>query len=136
MSKELKNKIIDIIINNVQNQVEEKKKLAEEAYNEYLFERKQIDQIVEQIIEDDHMHAEKYAQSKRDNFNAMLESFKLKEKKKEREKFLEDQEVQKMINWQKEQDERLRRAEEERAMVEEKKNMLYEKKKRRIRSTT
>jgi len=73
------------------------------------------------------MHAEKNAQSKRDNFNAMLESFKLKDNKKEREKFLEEQEVQKMINWQKEQDERLRRAEEERAMVEEKKNMLYEK---------
>jgi hypothetical protein len=57
----------------------------------------------------------------------MLESFKLKELKKENDKFLEDQEVQKMIIWQKEQDERLRRAEEERAKVEEKKNMLYEK---------
>lgn len=57
----------------------------------------------------------------------MLESFKLKELKKENDKFLEDQEVQKMIIWQKEQDERLRRAEEERAAVEEKKNMLYEK---------
>lgn len=57
----------------------------------------------------------------------MLQSFKLKEDKKDREKFLEDQEVQKMIIWQKEQDERLRKAEEERAKVEEKKNMLYEK---------
>jgi len=57
----------------------------------------------------------------------MLESFKLKELKKEKEKFLEDQEVQKMIIWQKEQDERLRKAEEERAKVEEQKNMLYEK---------
>jgi hypothetical protein len=33
-------------------------------------------------------------------------------------------EVQKMITWQKEQDERLRKAEEERSKVEEKKNML------------
>jgi hypothetical protein len=37
----------------------------------------------------------------------MLESFKLKEKNRQNEKDLEDKEVQKMINWQKEQDERL-----------------------------
>jgi len=70
------------------------------------------------------MHCEQIAASKRENFGAMLESFKLKEEKKEKEKFLEDMEVQKMIIWQKEQDERLRKAEEERSKVEEKKNML------------
>lgn len=64
------------------------------------------------------------SQSKKDNFNAMLESFKLKEEKKKYEKYLEDEEVQKMIKWQKDQDERLRKAEEERAKVEEKKNAL------------
>merc|ERR1711964_884034 len=91
-----------------------------------LYEREQIDQIVQKIQEEDYNLTEKISQSKKENYNAMLESFKLKEDKKLKDKQLEDEEVMKMINWQKEQDERLRKAEEERAKVEEKKNLLYE----------
>lgn len=54
----------------------------------------------------------------------MLESFSLKEEKKNKDKEFEYTEVMKMINWQKEQDERMQKAEEERAKVEEKKNLL------------
>lgn len=78
----------------VQNQMIERERLREEAHNEYLRERSQVDGIINKMIEEDHemmrINRMKQEQSKQDMILSVNEKNALLKRQRELEEYEEE----------------------------------------------
>mmetsp|Transcript_28837 Transcript_28837/g.63463 ORF Transcript_28837/g.63463 Transcript_28837/m.63463 type:complete len:217 (+) Transcript_28837:23-673(+) len=86
--------------------IDKERELAEIAERERLRDKDQVDEIVERILHEERSGKDRLAQSKRQQFNNMVDSLWLKNQNIKREKQLEAEEWQRVINFQKILDQR------------------------------
>jgi len=110
----------------LQAQILEKERLRQEAYEQYLKERSQVDAIVNRIIQED-IRAQRDAESKKQHsLRDMYESFKMRDEQRANEIERDKQELEALRLFQREQEARETQLAALRAKKEEARNEIFE----------